>query len=365
MMSRSSIARAHLALPTGRKSQRVYYALLEQLRDGGFTPGQQFFTINEISGKYGISASTAVRCLDRLVEKGLVERRQGSGTYVKQTPVAAESTAEKSTLHSVDCMMPEDILDRAGPEFLSDEILSCAHGSHAGAYGCDKYELALRISLLPRQVQTPRQIERWMERRVEAGARAFIFRWMPRSACIIAQRRGWPACILGTPEVGVTLPSIGYDQQQIGQCISRYLIMRGCQHVAILMRSEWRRGDNVMVNTVLEELGSRLVAIETAAPCDDEVDEAVGLLIDRQPQIDALILRNHLGRVLPEKLPLLTAGPRKLVVISEMHRMHPMITPVVPVGQTRIDAISGLLRRLIAGDRSVGSVTFPGQVLDR
>ncbi|MCC6682203.1 MAG: GntR family transcriptional regulator [Phycisphaeraceae bacterium] len=327
----------------------------DQIEAREFSSGQQFYTIKEICDKYRVSTSTAIRCLERLEEEGLIERRHRSGIYVKNTPSGA---TEAATVRCVDCVMPEDIVSRGGPEFLADEILAGTSGSRSSD------ELALRINLLPKQINTEEQIEAWLQQLVDAGSQAFIFRWMPTAAQRVAQRKGWPTCILGTPDRGITLPSIGFDQRQLGECIAEYLVRQDCQHVAILMRNEWRPGDNVLANSLIVGLGNRLVAIETVPPSAEDVDSALDDLIARVPRIDALFLRNHLSTRSRDRLHELTSKPQKFVVISEMYRNDPWITPIVPVGQSRVEAITSLLRRLIAGEPVAESESFPAQILE-
>ncbi|MCC6681872.1 MAG: GntR family transcriptional regulator [Phycisphaeraceae bacterium] len=342
-------------IPIGRKRHQVFCALRDQLEANEFSSGQQFYTIKEICDKHRVSTSTAIRCLDRLEAEGLIERRHRSGIYVKQPPSRA---ADAAAVRCVDCVMPEDIVSRGGPEFLTDEILAGTSGSK----GAD--ELALRINLLPTYVHTEEQIEEWLRQRVNAGTQAFIFRWMPTAAQRVVQRNGWPTCILGTPDRDIDLPHIGYDQQQLGKCVAEYLVQCGCQHVGVLMRNEWRPGDNVLVNSLISGLGNRLVAIETVPPFAEEVDSALNSLISHEPQIDALFLRNHLDVEACRRLHELVDGPRKLIVVSEMYRNLRWITPIVPVGQTRVEAITSLLRRLTAGEPVSKSESFPAHILE-
>ncbi len=334
-------------LLTGRKSQQLFRALREQLEAGHFTVGEQFHTISEICDNFAISSTTAVKCLDRLVQDGLLIRKQGAGTFVSKVPLGESSgrfaTISQEIPHCLDYVMPEDISSRAGPEYLG-ELLAAVQRSR------DDDELSLRVNLLPGRIRSAEEIEQWLSRRVRGGAQAFVFRWMPRVAQEVAAAKGWPTCIHGHPDAGIDLPFVDLDQQQMGQRIAEYLIQRDCRRVGVLMRAEWRAGDNLMVNSLLERLGSRLLAIETSPPDDPDVDAAVQRLLGRKPGIDALVMRNHPGQWLPRHIHELRAGREPMPVISEWV-WHPLVTPVLPNAATIIRAITGVVTQLMSGSR--------------
>ena len=335
-------------LLTGRKSQRVYHALHEELKAKRFHLGEQFHTISEICSAHAISSTTAVKCLDRLVEDGLLVRRQGSGTFVRQLPRRQPPTSENDSVklsvpRCLDYVMPEDIGSRAGPEYLG-ELLNSVHRSHGDG------DIALRVNLLPRRIHDAQQVEDWLAGRIHGGARAFVFRWMPRMAQEVAAAKGWPICVHGRPDTGIELPFVDFDQRQFGQEVGRHLIERGCRRVGVLMRAEWRGGDNLLVNGLLEQLRSRLAAIETAPPEDVEVDAAVRRLLDRRPAIDAVVVRNHPGSWLPGHVQELRGQSGPMPVVSES-KWHPLVTHVVPAGPTIIEAMAGVLAQLMRGQR--------------
>jgi hypothetical protein len=101
---------------------------------------------------------------------------------------------------------------------------------------------------------------------------------------------------------------------------------------------------------LIEGLGSRLAGIETCLPSDKCVDAAARQLLDRRPEIDGLIVRNHLGKWLPEQLYQLHAEGKSLAVISDLAR-HPLAAHVAPDCSAIAGAISATLAQLMAGKR--------------
>ena len=54
----------------------------EDIRSGRYHPGDRLMTENEMAETYDISINTVRRAIGELIDKGLVERKQGKGTFV-------------------------------------------------------------------------------------------------------------------------------------------------------------------------------------------------------------------------------------------------------------------------------------------
>lgn len=70
----------------GKAAIPLYVQLMEQLQEdivsGKYQPGERLQTENEMAKSYGISIITVRTAVGALIEKGLVERKQGKGTFV-------------------------------------------------------------------------------------------------------------------------------------------------------------------------------------------------------------------------------------------------------------------------------------------
>ena len=60
--------------------------LMQQIRSGIFKPGDTVPSETSLAKDYKIGRPTVRQAMDVLVKKGLVERKRGSGTYVKEKP---------------------------------------------------------------------------------------------------------------------------------------------------------------------------------------------------------------------------------------------------------------------------------------
>jgi len=61
--------------------------LVQELSGPTFTRGDSFYSLREISGRYGVSTITSRRVLDELSARNLIVKIQGKGSFVTQTRV--------------------------------------------------------------------------------------------------------------------------------------------------------------------------------------------------------------------------------------------------------------------------------------
>ncbi len=65
--------------------QVVAEELLKMIENGLLKPGDRIPTIDSLAEQYGVGKSTIREALSQLKARGLIEARQGEGTYVKMT----------------------------------------------------------------------------------------------------------------------------------------------------------------------------------------------------------------------------------------------------------------------------------------
>lgn len=67
-----------------RMSVQLYMGLRDLLLSGGLTPGERLPATRTLALELGISRTTVIDAIDRLVSEGLLESRVGAGTYVSE-----------------------------------------------------------------------------------------------------------------------------------------------------------------------------------------------------------------------------------------------------------------------------------------
>lgn len=85
-------------LPEGAKARRVYLSLRDQITDGRWQRGETLPAEQRLAETYAVSRVTVRRALDALDEAGLIERRAGSGTTVRDRTECARAAMNFNTL---------------------------------------------------------------------------------------------------------------------------------------------------------------------------------------------------------------------------------------------------------------------------
>lgn len=74
------------------KHQQIYDALCRDILKGVYKPGENLPTEKELSEHFKASRPTIARAMRELQHEGLIVRRQGHGTFVKQSPVIRKNS---------------------------------------------------------------------------------------------------------------------------------------------------------------------------------------------------------------------------------------------------------------------------------
>jgi GntR family transcriptional regulator, transcriptional repressor for pyruvate dehydrogenase complex len=84
---------AFRAVSLTRSYEQVVEQIQERIRSGALAPGQRLPTERELSESFGVSRAVVREALKVLTAMGLVESRQGSGTFVAARPVPSLTRA--------------------------------------------------------------------------------------------------------------------------------------------------------------------------------------------------------------------------------------------------------------------------------
>jgi GntR family transcriptional regulator len=82
------------------KARRIYLLLRERIQNGELEPGSRLPGELSIAAEFGISRVTVRRALDTLANDGLIDRRPGSGTFVREGNSAQPIVADLSNVLS-------------------------------------------------------------------------------------------------------------------------------------------------------------------------------------------------------------------------------------------------------------------------
>ncbi|MEY4576820.1 MAG: hypothetical protein RL701_1523 [Pseudomonadota bacterium] len=74
--------------------------LLAEIRSGSYGAGHKLPSEHELAERYGVGRPTVRQATDSLIQRGLVVRKRGSGTYVRQVPAQVDLFSLAGTLVS-------------------------------------------------------------------------------------------------------------------------------------------------------------------------------------------------------------------------------------------------------------------------
>ena len=105
------MARDAVSQRFGPRTNRVYAALRERIVRGELEPGVKLPPHLELAAEFGVAPMTVRQVLGHLEEEGLVLRRPGRGTFVRESPRPAVLIVEQDPLRRA--VLCEDV-ERAG-----------------------------------------------------------------------------------------------------------------------------------------------------------------------------------------------------------------------------------------------------------
>jgi GntR family transcriptional regulator len=93
-----------IAVLDGQSALPLYHQLadelLRQIRAGEYPPGERIPSEHELARRFGLGRPTVRQATDTLMRNGVLERRRGSGTYVRSVPAQVDLFSLAGTLAS-------------------------------------------------------------------------------------------------------------------------------------------------------------------------------------------------------------------------------------------------------------------------
>lgn len=130
-------------------SKRVplYYQLENLLREkinsGVYAPGDQLPTEDELIAEYGVSRITVRQALSALASEGLIERRQGRGTFIAERP--NQTSQFEGTIHLTGSLNELIFMGQKTPVTVLDRNLIKADAQTAELLGLEVGDPVLRV----------------------------------------------------------------------------------------------------------------------------------------------------------------------------------------------------------------------------
>lgn len=155
----------------GPRYQQLYRHIAAEIRSGGLQPGDQLPPERDLAETAGISRVTVRKSVALLVEEGLIEQRQGAGSFVAIPSPRLEQSLSSlvsftETMRARGMQATSEVLSRGLFSPNPDEMVTLGLAAHEKVARINRLRsaggipIALEYSSLPRDIlRDPEQIE--------------------------------------------------------------------------------------------------------------------------------------------------------------------------------------------------------------
>lgn len=324
---------------------RLAAVILQDIRQAGFQPGEQYLNGNEIAAKYGVTVITANRALQMLAERNVLERRRRAGTFIAG---AFALPATGHLFHCIHLLMPATYF-RASRSMVEQAIF----GIHS-----ELPESHIHFTFVPPtdEMAFVRQLVK--KAKAAPSPEGIVLYVSSAETQQFFRESGLPVVVFGSvfPEGG-DLPWVDRDQRHIGQLLAEFLLREKHQRIATLMRDRWGYGDNLLLDGVQDAFAAAKAKASHRVRSVPSIPETAAGMIRSLLKSDeaptALICRSEalaqVASLVASELKIKV--PRQLrIVVAEAVENFPCVRP--QISQEEQGAIVGrMLKQLSQGQR--------------
>lgn len=263
--------------------------LVDDIRRRGLLPGERYMTASEARHEFEASEISIHRAMQLLASQNYLVRQRGSGTFVGSR--LKPKVKDACPLRIVHVVMSMDYQRTATvpAEILVDRL------------GVSMPEATVEVHYVTPS-DAMRHLDRILERidPDEKASEGIILIRSSRTMQMYVEQSGVPAVVFGGIYPGVTrLPWLDVDQDAIGRMMSRYAMKAKPKRLALLMRDDWRRGDNRLYQAIAREIGKGRYAFDALTvlsipPESHHIAEELHAVLSEDDSIDAIMCRTHL-----------------------------------------------------------------------
>lgn len=221
-------------MPTApsRKYAQVFAALSRDIRSGRWKHGERLPSEAELVATFGVSRITATRAMRELQAAGLVERRVGSGTYVK--------SSRAGTSLSFGLLIPDQAETEIFGPICQGMMASPLAGQHALLWGNTSGVHATRSSGMSKEECAWHLCRQYVERKVSGVFFAPLELSLDKDEMNLRISRALddariPIVLLDRPLLPYPEPVrhdlVGIDNRRAGYAITDHLLRLGCRRV--------------------------------------------------------------------------------------------------------------------------------------
>ncbi|HRK30726.1 MAG TPA: substrate-binding domain-containing protein, partial [Tepidisphaeraceae bacterium] len=227
-------APSSLALIAGR--------LEGDIRSRSLRAGDRYLSVADAATMIGVSTATANRAMDILVQKRLLVRQQGRGTFVGE----AAGAPSASRVRTVFVLLMED-QEGVGPYALVEAFIPAIRHRMGN--------VNLQVSFIPARRSIDYLSELIVTAQKSGQLAGVVPISCPREIYRYLDDSGVPTVVVGSlcPDQQ-HIASLDSDSHAIGSLLARHLVSKGHRRMGLIVTGEGRPGDHAFFDGISNEL---------------------------------------------------------------------------------------------------------------
>lgn len=215
------------------KYQQVIEWVKKRISSGELSGGDKLESENELSSLFGISRQTIRHALELLVQEGILERVQGSGTYVKDIKAAEEENMELSRTVTIISTYVDGYIFPRILQAMVRNLEDAGYGVHIMFSNNHlETERKLLVKLLEEKSRNPLIVEPVM-----SGIPNPNIKYYRR-----LKARGIPILFFHSYYQELDIPHISMNDEMAGRMATEYLIENGHTKIAGIFKADDGQG---------------------------------------------------------------------------------------------------------------------------
>ncbi len=339
----------------------------QQIESGKFKPGDKLYSENELAGMFDISRQTVRHAIGILENEALVERRRGSGTYIKMPPQPAHEPTKTIGVITT---------------YLDDYIFPSIIRGIESVLSQNGY--TMRLSITNNKVENETTaLTHMLQDDVDGLIVEPTKSALPNLNRTLYQtlaQRGIPCLMINGRYPEMALPVVAPDDMSGGHRAAEYLLERGHRHIGGIFKSDDIQGhlryagfatalkergvtlrEDAVVWYATEDIG-RLFDGDSDAYILSRIQNCTALLCyNDQIAVRLTEILRRAGIQVPEQISMISFDNSNLATLSE-RGLTSVAHPKEQLGEIAAQGILAMLRdRTAQTDKLFDPIIFERQ----
>lgn len=242
------------------KYEEIIEWIRRQIQDGKLVPGDKIPSENELAEEFKVSRQTARHALNVMEMDLMVERRRGSGTYVKEKSLYGKERPQTKRIALVITYVDEYIFPRLVKSI--ERTLSRAGYTLQIAFTNNAVE---KERMILQSLLNDGMIDGVIAEATKSGLPSPNLVYYKRM-----QNTGLPIVFLNSGYPEIDAPCVSLDDRQAGRLVTEHLIQCGHERIGAIFKSDDGQGHRrysgyveALMKAEIKVKGERIVWIDT------------------------------------------------------------------------------------------------------